>query len=411
MYKIKFFFWLFLGVGLAAPVCAQDIKNNNCIVCHADQWEQMKGSIHVQHQITCDRCHGGDPAKEDMEEAKAPGTNFIGIPNKVQVAEKCGGCHADVETMNFYGLPTDQLARYKTSAHGKLLFARGDEHGAVCSDCHGYHDVVSVIDPQSPVYPLNLPVTCNRCHGDKAVMAPYKHPTDIFEKYKKSVHGVALFEKGDLSVANCAKCHGSHGAMPPGVKEIGATCGKCHINEKKYFLESPHAGAAEEGYFPECAACHDYHAIQKPSTALYDTACLNCHGEEDEAFQRGRKIRTMIDASSQTLAVAEETVRQAATEGIFVDEETAALEEARTSVLEMAPRQHALSVETIAELYGKAAALTQDIQNGIRAKRQSLRWRKIALVPLWIFIFLMVVVLQMKYNELKGKKDERDPRA
>lgn len=401
-----FFFWMFLGLGLTASGYAQDIKVNNCVVCHSDQWEQMEGSVHARHQITCDRCHGGDPAQEDMDAAKDPATGFIGVPDKKQIAQKCGGCHADVEAMNFYGLPTDQLARYKTSAHGKLLFEHNDEHGAVCADCHGSHDVVAVTDPQSPVYPLNLPATCNRCHGDKAVMAPYKHPVDIFEKYQKSVHGVALFEKGDLGAANCVKCHGSHGAMPPGVKEIGATCGKCHVNEKKYFLESPHAGAAEEGYFPECAACHDYHAVQKPSTALYDTACLNCHGEEDEAFQRGRKIKTMIDSSSRTLAVAEETVRQAAIEGIFVDEETAALEEARTSVLEMAPRQHALSVETIAELYGKAAALTQDIQDGVRTKRQSLRWRKIALVPLWIFIFLMVVVLQMKYNELKGKKDE-----
>jgi len=407
-YKAKFFFWLFLGVGLAAPqeACAQEIKNNNCIVCHADQWEQMKGSIHAQHQITCDRCHGGDPAKEDMDEAKAPGTNFIGVPTKQQIAQKCGECHADVETMNFYGLPTDQLARYKTSAHGKLLFDHGDEHGAVCTDCHGYHDVVAVMDPQSPVYPLNLPATCNRCHGDKAVMAPYKHPTDIFEKYKKSVHGVALFEKGDLGAASCVKCHGSHGAMPPGVKEIGNTCGKCHVNEKKYFLQGPHAQASQDGYFSECASCHDYHDIQRPDTNLYNTACLNCHSEGDEAFKRGQKIKEMIDSSNRALSDARELVKQAAMEGIFVDEETAALEEARTNVLEMAPRQHSLSVEIITELYDKATALTEDIQDGIRAKRQSLKWRKIGLVPLWIFIFFMVVVLRAKYDQLKGKKHE-----
>ena len=411
MHNLKFFFLLFLGIGLTAPACAQDIKNNNCIVCHADQWEQMEGSVHSRHQITCDRCHGGDPAKEDAREAKAPGTNFIAVPDKKQIAERCGGCHADVETMNFYGLPTDQLARYKTSAHGKLLFARADEHGAVCSDCHGYHDVVSVMDPESPVYPLNLPGTCNRCHGDKAVMAPYKHPTDIFEKYKKSVHGAALFEKGDLSVANCAKCHGSHGAMPPGVKEIGNTCGKCHVNEKKYFLQGPHAQASQDGYFSECASCHDYHDIQRPDTNLYNTACLNCHSEGDEAFKRGQKIKEMIDSSHNALAAAEQTVKQAAMEGIFVDEEAASLQEVKTNVIEMAPLQHSLSAAKIAELHDNAVSLTDGIKNGIQGKRRSLKWRKIALAPLWIFIFLMVVVLQMKYNELKGRKDERDPRA
>ena len=406
--KLKYllFFFLGIGIGLTAPACAQDIKNNNCIVCHSDYWEQMQGSIHARNQITCDRCHGGDPAKEDAQEAKAPGTNFVAIPDKKQIAERCGGCHADVEAMNFYGLPTDQLARYKTSAHGKLLFEHGDEHGAVCTDCHGHHDVVAVTDPQSPVYPLNQPATCNRCHGDKAVMAPYKHPTDIFEKYKHSVHGVALFQKGDLSVANCAKCHGSHGAMPPGVREIGSTCGKCHINEKKYFLEGPHARASADGYFPECVACHDHHDIQHPGTNLYNTACLNCHSEGDESFKRGQKIKEMIDSSSHALSQAGALVRQAAMEGVFVDEETASLEEAKTNVLEMAPRQHSLSVEKISELHDKAVSITDGIRNGIRQKREYLRWRKIALIPLWIFIFLMVVVLRIKYNQLKGKRHE-----
>lgn len=406
MQKAKFFFWLFWGVGLTAAGYAQEIKGNNCIVCHSDQWEQMKESAHSRHQITCDRCHGGDPAKENMDEAKAPGTNFVGILTKQQIAQKCGECHADVETMNFYGIPTDQLARYRTSAHGKLLFEHGDENAAVCSDCHGYHDVVSVNDPQSPVYPLNLPGTCNRCHGDKAIMTKYKHPTDILEKYTNSVHGIALFQKHDLSAANCVQCHGSHGAVPPGVKEIGATCGKCHINEKKYFLESPHASAAEEGYFPECAACHDYHAIQKPSTVLYNTACLNCHGEEDEAFQRGQGIKRMIDSSSQTLAAAEQAVRQAAIEGIFVDEETAMLEEAKTNVIEMAPTQHSLSVEKISGLSADVAGVTKEIQEGIQKKRRDLQWRKIALIPLWIFVLFMVTVLYVRYNQLKGKKHE-----
>jgi hypothetical protein len=406
MDKARFFFGLLLGMGLAASARAQEIKDNNCVVCHADQWEQMKESIHTRHQITCDRCHGGDPAKEDMEAAKAPGTDFVAAPDKKQVAGRCGGCHADVETMNFYGLPTDQLARYKTSAHGKLLFEHGDEYGAVCTDCHGTHDVVAVTDPRSPVYPLNLPATCNRCHGDQAMMAPYAHPTDIFEKYKKSVHGVALFEKGDLGAANCVKCHGSHGAMPPGVKEIGATCGKCHINEKKYFQESPHAAAAAEGYFPECAACHDYHDVQRPDTSLYNTACLNCHSEGDDAFKRGQKIKEMIDSSSGALSDAGEAVRQAALEGIFVDDESASLQEAKTDVLEMAPLQHSLSLEGIEKLYDKATALTDDIQDGVRRKRQSLRWRKVALIPLWIFIFLMVVVLREKYNQLKEKEHE-----
>ena len=61
---------LLMGGGIRSA-CAQEISENNCLICHADQWEEMKDSVHGRHQITCNRCHGGDPTKEDMEEAKA----------------------------------------------------------------------------------------------------------------------------------------------------------------------------------------------------------------------------------------------------------------------------------------------------------------------------------------------------
>src|SRR3989338_1574689 len=191
--------------------------------------------------------------------------------------------------MNFYGTRTDQLARYKTSHHGKKL-SQGDDHVAVCSDCHGYHDVVKVSDPSSPVYPLNVPETCNACHGKSKLMDAAHLPSDILEIYKSSVHGKALFEKKDISVANCASCHGSHGAMPPGVKDVATTCGKCHVNEKKYFLESVHAEAQKQGKFSECVSCHGNHGVQPPTPALYEEACVKCHDSGSSAFRQGRQI-------------------------------------------------------------------------------------------------------------------------
>lgn len=215
------FFFLFFGFSNLAG--AQSAEENFCVTCHSDIWEkELQGSVHGREKILCQDCHGGDPTKLDFDLAKAPGTGFIGIPNKKQIAETCGSCHANVEKMNFYGLRTDQLARYKTSVHGKKLFGEGDSHVAACSDCHGHHNVLPIADPNSPVYPLNVPKTCNRCHGSRALMEPYGLPSDIFETYRASVHGRALFQKKDLSVATCTSCHGSHGAIPPGVKEVGA---------------------------------------------------------------------------------------------------------------------------------------------------------------------------------------------
>src|SRR3989338_1304091 len=146
--------WLVLilfGPGSAGVLRAEE--SNSCLVCHSDMWEEMQSSVHTSHGIRCEKCHGGDPTKDDMEAAKAPGTGYVGVPDKKQIAQICGSCHSDVEAMNFYGLPTDQLARYKTSVHGKKLLMEGDTHVAVCSECHDYHNVIPISDPQSAVYP------------------------------------------------------------------------------------------------------------------------------------------------------------------------------------------------------------------------------------------------------------------
>ena len=402
--KACFIFGVFLSILFFANLSrAQTPEGNSCVSCHSETWDEFKGSVHGQHEILCQKCHGGDPTKSDQKEAKAPGTGFIGIPDKQQIAKVCGECHADVEAMNFYGIRTDQLARYKTSHHGKKLLLENDTKVAVCSDCHGYHDVVAVADPNSPVYPSNLPKTCNRCHGNEKIMSQYQLPSDIFDKYKNSVHGVALFEKKDISVAQCASCHGSHGAVPPGVKDVGATCGKCHINEKKYFLESPHAPLVAQGKFSECISCHSNHDVQHPTPALYKEACLKCHEANSVAYKKGIHLGRMLDDSKAKLEETEQLVKQASIEGIFVEEEAASLEETKTDMISAAPIQHTLSEEKISELHNKILSTIDGIKEKIKVKYQSLKKRKIALIPIWLFIVIMVIALWIKYKQLEGK--------
>lgn len=386
---------------------AQIKEENSCIVCHSDIAEETKDSIHSQNGITCQNCHGGDATKADKESAKAPGTGYIGIPDKKQLVGICGECHANVEVMNFYGIRTDQLAQYKTSLHGKKLLQESDTHVAACSDCHGYHDVLAVTDPNSPVYPLNIPKTCNKCHGNEKLMSKYNIPSDEYNIYKDSVHGQALYEKKDLSVATCVSCHGSHGALPPGVKEIGNTCGKCHINEKKYFLESVHAKLQQEGKFTsECITCHGNHGVTHPSVALYEQACVKCHDVQSEEYQQGHQISQMLKDSQEKLSSMEALIKESSIEGFYVEEESSALEQIKTHVIEMAPLQHTLSKDRIAQHHDKITEIANDIKDKIQRKRQNLIWRKLALIPIWLFIFIMVSALKAKYKQLKQKKDE-----
>ena len=79
-----------------------------------------------------------------------------------------------------------------------------------CTSCHGdAHQIVTKTDPQSPVYPLNIPKTCGSCHGNEAMAKKY-HLPNVYALYIDSIHGFALGKEGLLVAANCTSCHGSH---------------------------------------------------------------------------------------------------------------------------------------------------------------------------------------------------------
>ncbi len=404
---MKIIYLIIIFLSFANFTFSQEIGGNSCVACHSDMWDEVKGSAHSQQGIYCNKCHGGDPAQDDKDLAKGPGTGYIGIPDKKQTMELCGNCHSDVSTMNFYGTRTDQLAQYKTSHHGKKLLEEGNTKVAVCSDCHGYHEVLKISDPNSSVYPGNLPKTCAKCHGNEKLMHSFGLPSDVFEKYKNSVHGKALFEKGDTSAANCASCHGSHGAVPPGFREVGATCGKCHINEKARFLESVHASITEGDKFSECVSCHSNHDVQPVSIALYDQACVKCHTPESKAFQQGQAIKKILQKADSELKDTRGIVKQAGIEGFFIEEEEALLEEVRSKVLEMQPLQHKLIYDELSDLYNQSAVKIKEIKASIDGKRKGLKWRKVGLVVLWIFILIMVLALNAEYKRLKLEEDAR----
>jgi hypothetical protein len=77
-----------------------------------------------------------------------------------------------------YGLSTNVLKTYLSDFHGKTasLHATSGQPEravvAVCSDCHGTHNVVRVDSPSSPVVKANLAATCRKCHAAASVQFP-----------------------------------------------------------------------------------------------------------------------------------------------------------------------------------------------------------------------------------------------
>lgn len=236
-----------------------------CVDCHAD-------IVAIPHpaglaQVNCQRCH-------------FPG-NPVGAPEKV----------------NYEG--------YVRSVHGRLRLA-GNTKAPICQDCHGTHAIHKASDPASRVAKANVPRTCGRCH------------LEVYAQYERSVHGVALLQKGIVEAPSCINCHGEHNILPPkeSASEVSATnipetCSHCHgsmafnarfdipIDPVKTFKHSFHGIANELGSkkVAECASCHTAHDVLPPDDPRSSVFPANipatcgkpgCHVGANANYARGR---------------------------------------------------------------------------------------------------------------------------
>ncbi len=186
---------------------------------------------------------------------------------------------------------------FAISIHGHAAASR-DPDAPKCVSCHGpVHQIRTSSDPSSTVAKKNLPDTCATCHANVQFLSrhniPFAHPVEL---YKLSVHGRAV-AAGNNAAATCSDCHGSHEIVPardPLSKinhwNVATTCGKCHAEITKTYLESIHgqammAGAADA---PVCTDCHGEHLILGPKEAastvnasrVSSATCGRCHGDE-----------------------------------------------------------------------------------------------------------------------------------
>lgn len=371
----------------------------SCLDCHNEQKAAFAPSAHAQAGLSCVDCHGGDPKATD--ETAHLTDDFKRPENKKAIAEFCASCHSDVRKMNPYGLPTDQLERYKTSKHGERLFEHKDEKVATCTDCHGVHDILTPDSPQSRTHPTNIPATCGRCHSDEKLMAQYNLPADVVTEYKTSYHAQMLYEKGDLSAPTCVTCHGNHGATPPGTVEVGQVCGKCHGRQRELFEKSPHLEAAQAGAFSECVSCHGNHAIQKTSIELFATACTQCHAEDPAQLARRDEIVGAIRDAKMAYEGAVQLVHDATVRGLATEDEQLLLQEVRTQVTQMEALQHTLTPDLLKPVSQRAEELVAVVRADIAHLEKVELWKRRALVPVWVFLVVMAGLFAVKRRQIE----------
>ena len=175
----------------------------------------------------CMSCHGKEDCEIDVDPGSLEQSAHKSLmcsdchiyvhketPNlKLDMNNQCIGCHASVNHENIHS----------PSLTGGI--------GALCTDCHGIHNIQSVNDPESSVNKLNVHNTCIKCHPD------------IIEAYHYSFHGTAV-DLGSLKAATCIDCHGTHDILPPSnpdssiaTENVPDTCAKCHSTPQPNFAK------------------------------------------------------------------------------------------------------------------------------------------------------------------------------
>ncbi len=374
----------------------QETGGPSCLVCHSEIKVDYLESVHALFDVDCVACHGGDPATLDRERAHDRALGFRGIPSRDQIPQLCGSCHADPLKMKPYGLRTDQFAEYLTSQHGQR-WKEGDTNVAVCTDCHTAHRILLALDPRSSVYVARVPETCGRCHSDPALMEPYGLPADEVEAFQRGVHGVALLEQGNTKAPSCATCHGTHGAIPPGIEDITKVCGTCHINERRYFDASVHKKAMEEQSIAECAGCHGNHEVASVGMGRsMEGVCNLCHLPDSKDVE---KLEVMLAGARQALEEAEAALQAAEAQAYDIAPYRSRMIEARTYLIEALPVQHSLDVTKVEELTRRARSIAEEVRSQLHGLLGVRGVRLVGLALIWGYLALTLLVVLLYRRE------------
>jgi hypothetical protein len=154
------------------------IEENNAscsLECHedvirrraSDNYQQWYDSEHSTYYVTCDACHGGDPASHTEEKAHAAMKEINDLASPIyfkNIPDTCGKCHAE------------EIDKFKNTMHYQRLGATAS--GPSCITCHKTHSFKVLKSSE-------LTVVCSVCHNLQNQIATAKVPSDAKNALEK----------------------------------------------------------------------------------------------------------------------------------------------------------------------------------------------------------------------------------
>jgi predicted CXXCH cytochrome family protein len=247
-------------------------------------------------------------------------------------------------------------------------------------------------------------------------MKAYNIPTDQYDKFARSVHGVALLEKQDGAAPACNSCHGNHGATPPGVVSISNVCGTCHTLNAELFSGSPHKKAFDERQLPECATCHGNHEIIRATNSLLgassEAVCSRCHGpsQNPAGYVAAGEMRRLVDSLDASEEAARATITDAEQKGMEVTEPAFKLREIRQARLESKTVIHSFDGARVRESVTKGLTVASEVRRAGQAAIDEYYFRRLGLGISTLIITMLGIALALYIRRLE-RGDKSRPAA
>jgi len=295
----------------------------------------QKGDSNAAQCVSCHGVHGILGPKSPLSKV---------YPQKVPYT--CGHCHADPKHMAGYlgrdgkPLPTDQLAQYKTSVHGRALLERGDLGAPACNDCHGNHAAM-------PPEVSSVSQVCRTCHVQNG---------ELFDgsKHKKAFESHGWPE--------CEKCHGNHAIQKTS---------DSMLNESSNTL---------------CYECHQNYARQNPQcipTARFFYSSITSVAEETQA------LHAKIDVLAER--------------GLDVDPLEATVENLNDITRQMRLRIHAFNRNEFEKVKQGGLQQIEIGKEQVAKANAEYRFRRNGLFAALAVMMLLAIVIYLKLREIESR--------
>lgn len=221
--------------------------------------DNYSASVHGKNGYACVQCH------TTLGNYPHPAFSAVDLRGvTLQLTTVCDRCHSG------------EYNRTMDSVHA-VAQAAGMREAAVCTDCHGSHNIHQWTEPETnallPEARLDIPITCARCHFA------------IYQKYRSSVHGAALTDESNTDVPTCIDCHGVHNIQNPTTNAFRLKspelCASCHTNPAlmdKYEIPTNVLNTYVADFHGTTVTLFEK---QSPSTQTNKPVCYDCHGVHD----------------------------------------------------------------------------------------------------------------------------------